>query len=375
MKLSKLIVVVILSVAIQDVCAKNLDDAYRNSIRSSELSRETGNNFTLIFHDNPVSLINAFGHTNKLITPPDSLLSFNPAWDTLYKKYGVKGCFVLQDKYRGSMMTNDWFMAQTQKTPASTFKILNSLISLETAVIPDQDYTLKWDSVNRTFPNWNRDHDLRSAYKYSVVWYYQELARRVGADTMKFWLDKVSYGNADTSGGIDQFWLTGNLRISPIEQILFLQKLESEQLPFSKNTITIVKDIMIQERSESLVNRKTTHRIMREQSSSTSNVTPDNPLNSKSDSVIAVVDPIIEKSQKNASALILSEKDYIIRWKTGWGNQDGKDIGWIVGYMEKGADVYYFANCIEAEVGKTISQENFMNARMEILQTILAEYK
>jgi beta-lactamase class D len=208
-----------------------------------------------------------------------------------------------------------------------------------------------------------------------VVWYYQELARRVGADTMKFWLDKVSYGNADTSGGIDQFWLTGNLRISPIEQILFLQKLKSEQLPFSKNTITIVKDIMIQERSESLINRKTTNTNMREQSSATAIVTGDIPLNSKSDSVIATVDPIIEQSQKNASTLVLSEKDYIIRWKTGWGNQDGKDIGWIVGYMEKGADVYYFANCIEAEVGKTISQENFLNARMEILQTILAEYK
>ncbi len=358
MKLSKLIVVVILTVAIQDVCAKNLDDAYRTSFKSSELSRETGNNFTHIFHDNPVRLINAFGLTNKLITPPDSLLSFNPAWDTLYKKYGVKGCFVLQDKYRGSMMTNDWFMAQTQKTPASTFKILNSLISLETAVIPDQDYTLKWDSVNRTFPNWNRDHDLRSAYKYSVVWYYQELARRVGADTMKFWLDKVSYGNADTSGGIDQFWLTGNLRISPIEQILFLQKLESEQLPFSKNTITIVKDIMIQERSDvkSINSSNQNNRSNLNYRLNLNEHSKNNPLANQFD----------HTNQRS---------NYVVRWKTGWGNQDGKDIGWIVGYLEKGANVYYFVNCIEAEVGKIISQENFLSARIEILHTILEEYK
>lgn len=250
-------------------------------------------------------------------SPPDSLLSFNPAWDTLFKKKGVNGCFVLMDKRRGMMMTNDWFAAQTQKTPASTFKILNSLISLEENVIPDENYTLKWDGVERQFPNWNRDHDLRSAYKYSVVWYYQEMARRVGVDTMKYWLDKVSYGNADTTGGEDQFWLTGNLRISPIEQIQFLQKLETGQLPFSQHTLKTVKNIMIQD----------------------------------------------------------SSSKYIVRWKTGWGNQDGEDIGWIVGYMEVGGDVYYFANLIRAQVGKTISQEDFLDARMEILQTILQEYK
>lgn len=250
-------------------------------------------------------------------SPPDSLLSFNPAWDTLFKKKGVNGCFVLMDKRRGVMMTNDWFAAQTQKTPASTFKILNSLISLEENVIPDENYTLKWDGVERQFPNWNRDHDLRSAYKYSVVWYHQEMARRVGVDTMKYWLDKVSYGNADTTGGEDQFWLTGNLRISPIEQIQFLQKLETGQLPFSKHTLNTVKNIMIQD----------------------------------------------------------SSSKYIVRWKTGWGNQDGEDIGWIVGYMEVGGDVYYFANLIRAQVGKTISQEDFLDARMEILQTILQEYK
>lgn len=250
-------------------------------------------------------------------SPPDSLLSFNPAWDTLFKKKGVNGCFVLMDKRRGVMMTNDWFAAQTQKTPASTFKILNSLISLEENVIPDENYTLKWDGVERQFPNWNRDHDLRSAYKYSVVWYYQEMARRVGVDTMKYWLDKVSYGNADTTGGEDQFWLTGNLRISPIEQIQFLQKLETGQLPFSQHTLKTVKNIMIQD----------------------------------------------------------SSSKYVVRWKTGWGNQDGEDIGWIVGYMEVGGDVYYFANLIRAQVGKTISQEDFLDARMEILQTILQEYK
>jgi beta-lactamase class D len=250
-------------------------------------------------------------------SPPDSLLSFNPAWDTLFEKKGVNGCFVLLDKRRGVMMTNDWFAAQTQKTPASTFKILNSLIALESSAIPDENYTLKWDGVERQFPNWNRDHDLRSAYKYSVVWYYQEMARRVGVDTMKYWLDKVSYGNADTAGGEDQFWLTGNLRISPIEQIQFLQKLETGQLPFSKHTLNTVKNIMIQD----------------------------------------------------------SSSKYVIRWKTGWGNQDGEDIGWIVGYMEVGADVYYFANLIRAQVGKTISQEDFLDARMEILQTILQEYK
>jgi beta-lactamase class D len=78
---------------------------------------------------------------------------------------------------------------------------------------------------------------MRSAIKYSVLWYYRELAKGVGEARMKEWVTKLGYGNQDTSGGIDQFWLRSSLRISADEQIEFLKKLYREQLPVSKRSL------------------------------------------------------------------------------------------------------------------------------------------
>ena len=93
---------------------------------------------------------------------------------------GFRAAFVLRDVTGGRTVRHDPARAGTRTGPCSTFKIPNSLIGLETGVIKDASYVLKWDGVRRPREEWNRDHDLRSAMRYSVVWYYQELARRVG---------------------------------------------------------------------------------------------------------------------------------------------------------------------------------------------------
>ncbi len=137
--------------------------------------------------------------------------------------------------------------AATRTSPCSTFKIPNSLIGLETGVIPDASFVLPWDGVRRSREGWNRDHDLRSAMKQSVVWYYQELARRVGPDRMQKWVSALRYGNEDISGGIDRFWLESSLRISPDEQVDFLGRLHAGELPVSPRSIAIVKEILLQD--------------------------------------------------------------------------------------------------------------------------------
>src|SRR5207248_976054 len=104
--------------------------------------------------------------------------------------------------------------------PASTFKIPNSLIALETGVVEDPDKDVfKWDGVARSIEAWNKDHTLRSAIAASVVPAYQEIARRIGPGRMQKFVDLLEYGNRDIGGGIDQFWLTGNLRIDPMQQV------------------------------------------------------------------------------------------------------------------------------------------------------------
>src|ERR1700738_4415770 len=129
--------------------------------------------------------------------------------------------------------------------PASTFKIPNSVIELETGVVGDPDKDVfKWDGVVRSIEGWNRDHTLRSAIAASAVPVYQEIARRIGAERMQKYVDLLEYGNRDIGGGIDQFWLTGNLRIDPIQQIDFVDRLRRGALPVSKRSQELVRDIL-----------------------------------------------------------------------------------------------------------------------------------
>jgi beta-lactamase class D len=129
--------------------------------------------------------------------------------------------------------------------PASTFKIPNSLIALETGVVGDPDKDVfKWDGVKRSIEAWNQDHTLRSAIAASAVPVYQEIARRIGAERMQKYVDLLEYGNRNIGGGIDQFWLTGDLRIDPIQQIDFVDRLRRGVLPVGKRSQDLVRDIL-----------------------------------------------------------------------------------------------------------------------------------
>jgi len=154
-----------------------------------------------------------------------------------FQKNHVEGTFVVVALRSGEVRVTDEKLARRGFLPASTFKLPNTLIGLETGVIPDEHFTLKWDGKERERPAWNRDQDLTGALRDSVVWYYQEVARRVGAARMREWLAKLHYGNQRiTCGGkpcVDAFWLGGDLRITPLEQVDFLRRLHDGKLPIS----------------------------------------------------------------------------------------------------------------------------------------------
>lgn len=206
---------------------------------------------------------------------------------------GHTGAFVMFNKQAKKYFRYNITRCAERFLPASTFKIPNSLIGLEEKIIEDENYVIKWDGVNRWNKEWNRDHTLSSAIKYSVVPYYQELARRVGREQYKKWLDAISYGNQVIGENIDTFWLDNSLKISADEQIAFLKRFYNEELPISKRTISIVKKIMPEEKY----------------------------------------------------------KHSILKFKTGTGaKEDGTYIGWLVGYVEKEKNVYLFAFNIEAKI-------------------------
>lgn len=162
----------------------------------------------------------------------------------------TEGTFVLKDLESGKVFIYNQDRAQERRTPMSTFKIMNSLIGLQVKAVKDEYDVKRWDGIQRPFGVWNQDLALGSAYKYSAVWYYQAMARDIGEQQMQEWIDKCSYGNRDISGGIDRFWLSSTLTISPMEQVDFLEKLYKEELPFDKNVMKTVKRIMIQQEGD-----------------------------------------------------------------------------------------------------------------------------
>ena len=134
-------------------------------------------------------------------------------------------------------------------SPASTFKIPNTLIALDTHVVESKDTVFKWDGTDKGLPQWNSDQTLETAFKGSCVWCYQEIAREVGSEKYESVLAQIAYGNHSTGRRVDLFWLNGVLLISADEQIKFLQKLYSHELPFHDEHVDVLKDIMLVEKN------------------------------------------------------------------------------------------------------------------------------
>jgi beta-lactamase class D len=93
---------------------------------------------------------------------------------------GTAGVFAAYAAGDNRIVTSDGARSRLAFLPASTFKIANSIIALETGVVTDPDKDVfKWDGTVRNFPDWNRDHTLRSAIAASALPVYQEIARRI----------------------------------------------------------------------------------------------------------------------------------------------------------------------------------------------------
>lgn len=245
----------------------------------------------------------------------------------IFKKHGIgDACFMMRDHTHEEIYYYNKDRSTRRFMPASTFKIFNSLVGLETAIAPDDQFIIKWDSVVRWNKDWNRDMNMREAFKLSNVGYYQELARHIGKDYMQHYLDTVRYGNQRIGPAIDMFWLNDTLQISADEQLGFVKKLYFDELPFSERSQRIVRSMMLQE---------------------------DKP-------------------------------EYKLYYKTGTGNYKDSTIYWIVGYAEKIEQVkehensmnksnirnypYFFAQNFSV---KSDSTKNWFDTRITVLKEIL----
>lgn len=244
---------------------------------------------------------------------PSYTLTAPPRADAerVFTDAGMRGCFVVHDVRADRTLRVNAARCARRLPPASTFKIPNALIGLETGVVTDEHMVIAWDGVERSITDWNRDLDLAAAIRVSSVPYFQELARRVGATRMRDWVRRFGYGNRDIRGGIDRFWLDGRLRISADEQVAFLRRVQDRTLPVSGRTIDILRRIItLEERADGAV----------------------------------------------------------LRAKTGWALRGNWNVGWFVGWIERGDDAWIFALNVEP-VGKPPA--DFLAKRRLLAESLL----
>lgn len=163
-----------------------------------------------------------------------------------FDENNVQGTFALFDNGTGQFtIYNLKRYRDSSFLPASTFKIVNSLIGLQTGKITNDSMVIKWDGVQRAVKEWNKDLTMYEAFRLSAVPYFQEVARRIGRDTMQLWLDSLSYGTKKIKTAIDEFWLDNSLKIKPDEELGLVKKLYFNQLPFFDTYENMVKRAML----------------------------------------------------------------------------------------------------------------------------------
>lgn len=166
--------------------------------------------------------------------------------EAIFKTNKVEGCFAMLNNMNGKFSVfNLPRFRDSSYSPASTFKIINSLVGLQTGEITNDSMQIKWDGVERSVPGWNKDLTMYEAFRVSAVPYYQEVARRIGKQTMQTWLDTLAYGNQKIGGPVDSFWLDNSLKIKPDEQLGLVKKLYFNELPFFKLNQEMVKRAML----------------------------------------------------------------------------------------------------------------------------------
>jgi beta-lactamase class D len=164
--------------------------------------------------------------------------------DSVFADNGVAGTFVLYDVAADHVTVVNARRAKTRLVPASTFKIPNSIIALETGAVKDENEIIPYGGKPQPFKQWEKDMSMREAIALSAVPIYQELARRIGLDRYHQWLPRLDFGNGETGAAVDRFWLDGPLEISAMEEARFAARLAQGTLDASARSQQIVRDII-----------------------------------------------------------------------------------------------------------------------------------
>ena len=209
---------------------------------------------------------------------------------------GYEGSFVLYDLENDAWSIHDMEHATLRVAPNSTYKIYDALFGLEEEIITPENSFIAWNGETYPFEAWNADQTLQSAMNSSVNWYFESVDEQLGAANISNYIEEIGYGNENISGDFSTYWMESSLKISPIEQVELLTRLQNNSLGFAPENINAVKD-----------------------------------------------------------AICLCASDAgTFYGKTGTGRVDGQDVnGWFIGYIETVDNTYFFATNIGADSDAT----------------------
>lgn len=245
-------------------------------------------------------------------------VSFRPDFNKYFNNCNVQGSIAIYDDSHQKWILSDSSDVYKEALPASTFKIINLLIALETGVVHDENEVIRWNGLIDTArygyrPEIYLDMTVQDAFRESSVWVFLDMAKKIGKANYQHYLKLCNYGNQNLSETGDDFWNFGFLGISPVNQVNFLRNMYAEKLPFSKRNIDIVKRVLISEQAE----------------------------------------------------------NYTLSAKTGWTRQGGINTGWWVGYIETKAGVFFYATRLFQD--RKYNSPDFGPSRKEITRSILID--
>lgn len=197
-------------------------------------------------------------------------------------------------------------------TPASTFKLPLAVMGFDAGILQDVHHPAWAYRPELQAPERDRKTvDPTIWLRDSVVWYSQEITRKLGMARFQRYIDLLGYGNRDLSGnpgqedGLTRAWLGSSLALSPEEQVQFVLRL-------------LHRDFAVSEHASAMA--------------------------------VAAM-PVFE-----------AEDGWTVRGKTGTAElvDPDRDLGWFVGWAERSGRRLAFAR-LEVPSGR---QEGFMGPRV-----------
>ncbi len=212
---------------------------------------------------------------------------------------GIRGCAVFYGPENNTYTVYNPELWEYESSPCSTFKIISSFMGFENGLVDIDNSTRSWDGEAYWNKEWNRDIDIREAFRVSCIWYFRDLIDDLGSETVQSELNRLQYGNCDISdwaGTLNTnnnnlrlrgFWVESSLKVSPRQQVEVLNRIFGEDSIASAETRDNLKSIMLTD---------------------------------------------------------LGTDELKIYGKTGWGVKDGRNLdAWFVGMYEENSHTTYFA--------------------------------